>query len=127
MGDKVEDSHEQAEQEPRAKYSRDAGNQLDNQGENTENEDEVFADYAELEKLTQDEKNKKELCYYSKVKADIDKAIKPNISALLDNIIQDVSKNFLDLFNESNSPKDTHILLGDRRKGEVFAEMGSVR
>ena len=42
-------TNEHAEQEPRAKYSRDAENQLDNQGENTENEDEIITDYAELE------------------------------------------------------------------------------
>ena len=46
MGDKVEDSNEHAEQEPRAKYSRDAENQLDNQGEKAENEDDVITDYA---------------------------------------------------------------------------------
>ena len=38
VGNKVEDSNEHAEQEPRAKYSRDAENQLDNQGEKAENE-----------------------------------------------------------------------------------------
>ena len=38
VGNKVEDSNEHAEQEPRAKYSRDAENQLDNQGEKTDNE-----------------------------------------------------------------------------------------
>ena len=43
---------------PVAKYSRDAENQLDNQGEKAENEDGIIIDCAELEELARkDEPN----------------------------------------------------------------------
>ena len=53
VGNKVEDSNEHTEQEPRAKNSKDAGNQLDNQGEKAENEDDDVAGFEGIEPIPQ--------------------------------------------------------------------------
>lgn len=52
-GDKAKDSNEHAEQEPRAKNSKDAGNQLDNHGKKAENEDDDVAGFEGIEPIPQ--------------------------------------------------------------------------
>ena len=46
-----ENANEHAEQEPRAKYSRDAEKQLDNQGEKADNEDKDIAEFEGIEPI----------------------------------------------------------------------------
>lgn len=71
-----------------AQYSRDAENQLDNQGEKAENEDEMIIDCAELKKFAKAEKDKKEYGYCSKPKARLDEVVEKRSSALLDRIVR---------------------------------------
>ena len=123
MGDKVEDSNEHAEQEPRAKYSRDAENQLDNQGEKAENEDDVITDYAQLEKLAKAEKDRNEYGYYSKAKARLDEAVEKRSIPLCDRIVNCVQGEFRKYSTISDSGIDPHVLMADERRTKVVKNL----
>ena len=116
-------ANEYAEELTRAKYSRDAENQLDNQGEKTENEDEVFTDYAELEELAKNEKDNNEVGYYSKVKAEIDEAVERRSIPLCDRIVSYVQGEFEKNFTAIDSKIDPYILKKDKRRVNVVKNL----
>ena len=69
-----------------------------------------------MEKLANDEKDNNEVGYYSKVKADIQKAIEPQKDRLLARIVEEIQEKFIENFTVAGSQADPHVLMIDKRK-----------
>ena len=76
-----------------------------------------------MEKLANDEKDNNEVGYYSKVKADIQKAIEPQKDRLLARIVEEIQEKFIENFTVAGSQADPHVLMIDKRKNDVLQRL----
>lgn len=102
-------ANQYAEELTRAKYSRDAENQLDNQGEKADNEDEFIGNYDDLPK---------------EYKAIVDKAVERRTNALLDRVVDSVSEKFFENFTADDAKLGVSVLVEDTgRKSKVLHDL----
>ena len=100
-------ANEYAEELTKAKYSRDAENQLDNQGKKADNE--IVSRYDDLP---------------DEYKAIVDEAVEKRTNALLDRVVKSVSEKFSENFTAEDAKLGVSVLVEDKgRKAIVLNDL----